>query len=273
MNDQRAWRGLFFAFLWAGGLTPVVLGQSLPTSRPVIRTGLTKHTFSAQRRQTLRAPYLLYLPEIYGKDQQPLPLILFLHGSGERGRNPDKIRSFGPPRVAGTQKGFPFIVLAPQCPSGKWWTDADVTETVMALLEETCKNYLVDTDRTYLTGMSMGGFGAWNLAQQYPDRFAALAVVCGGGNPYLQTRLRDLPTRVFHGGQDKHVPVQMAQQMVGVLKQIGGQVELLIYPKMGHNIWEITYDNPKLYEWFLEHRRAKSTNEKPASRPASGRSS
>ncbi|MBN1942837.1 MAG: prolyl oligopeptidase family serine peptidase [Phycisphaerae bacterium] len=257
-------------------LTAQAAGPNAPASPPrkpdaVVRTGLSRHDFTAKTERDVGGDYLLYLPETYGRDKQPLPLILFLHGSGERGKNPNIIAKFGPPKTALKQKGFPFIVLAPQCPANKWWTDADVSDMVMALLDKVCKEYLVDTDRIYLTGMSMGGFGAWDLAQKYPERWAALAVVCGGGNPYLQMRLKHLPTRVFHGAKDRNVPLFMAQQMVGTLRQVGGQVDLKVYPDLAHNVWDVTYDDPKLYEWFLSHRRGKPAPKRrtPTTRPVS----
>jgi predicted peptidase len=227
------------------------------STAPAIRTGLSSHEFTEKIDKVVTGKYLLYLPEIYGKNKQRLPLILFLHGSGERGLNPNILGNFGPQRVALQQKGFPFIVLAPQCPPNKWWTDVDVTDMVMALLDKICKDYLVDPDQIYLTGMSMGGFGAWDLAQKYPQRWAALAVVCGGGNPYLQMRVKNIPTRVFHGAKDKNVPIFMAQQMVSTLRQVGGQVDFKVYPRKSHKVWKVTYDNPGLYEWFLAQRRGK----------------
>jgi predicted peptidase len=105
--------------------------------------------------------------------------------------------------------------------------------------------------------MSMGGFGAWDLAQKYPKKWAALAVVCGGGNPYLQMRVKNIPTRVFHGAKDKNVPMFNAQIMVGALKQLGGKVDLQVYPTLAHNVWKVTYDNPQLYEWFLSNQLPK----------------
>lgn len=223
-------------------------------NKPVMRTGLSRHRFSTTLEKKLSLPYLLYLPEHYGRGKDQLPLILFLHGAGERG-NINAVKNFGPVRVAGEQKGFPFIVLAPVCPKGKWWSDVDVTLGVMALLEETLQKYHVDPDRVYLTGLSMGGFGTWHLAEQYPDRWAAIAPVCGGGNPYLARRITHLPVRIYHGKQDKRVPVGLSMQMAGVLKQLGGNVELLVYPDLGHFCWKRTYDNPQLYQWFLRHSR------------------
>jgi predicted peptidase len=221
----------------------------------VLRPGLTSNEFSAKIDRAVRGNYLLFLPDTHGQGDHKYPLILFLHGSGERGNDPKVIGRFGPPLVALKQKGFPFIVLAPQCPGGKWWSDVDVTEMVTSLLDKICKDYAVDPNRIYLTGMSMGGFGAWDLAQKYPNRWAALAVVCGWGDPYLQTRLKNLPTRVFHGEKDPNVPIALAQLMVTFLRQIGGNVYFKMYPDLGHNVWNVTYDDPRLYEWFLSHYR------------------
>jgi predicted peptidase len=220
-----------------------------------VRTGQHGHQFDATVDCKLTGQYLLFLPEQYGRDDIDWPLIVFLHGSGERGRNLDRVRIHGPPKVAPKQPGFPFLVLSPQCPKGKWWQDVDVTLMVMSMIDEVVKAHDVDPDRIYLTGLSMGGFGTWSIAQQYPDRFAALAPVCGGGNPYLQNRLKDVPAWAFHGRQDKNVPLAFAQQMAGALKSAGGDVRLSVYPDLGHDVWTPTYDNPKLYEWFLEHRR------------------
>lgn len=287
MKKHAVWLGVFGMAL---PLVAVVVSEAADTapagiqpagrSRPAIETGLTQHAFTAKINKTVSGNYLLYLPEFYGKmdgkfdskSPQRLPLILFLHGSGERGRNPNILRKFGPTRVALEQKGFPFIVLAPQCPPGRWWTDVDVTEMVMALLDQVSKNYLVDPDRVYLTGMSMGGFGAWHLAQQYPKRWSAMAVVCGGGNPYLQRRVKRIPTRVFHGARDRNVPVGMAQQMAGTLKKAGGQVELKIYPKLAHNVWTVTYDDPQLYQWFLLHSKRNPPKPIRRSTPSTKRS-
>jgi predicted peptidase len=250
--------------LTAGCITAGVLWAQQPASTPSprddVRTGLTTHSFQRKVTTPVGGKYLLYLPEHYGRNDAKLPLILFLHGSGERG-NLNALRNFGPVRVSQQQRGFPFIVLAPLCPKGKWWTDVDVTQSVMALLETVSETYLVDPDRIYLTGLSMGGFGVWNLAEQYPDRWAALAPVCGGGNPYLAQRVRHIPTRIFHGQNDRSVPVGMAKQMAAVLKSVGGRVELFVYPDLGHQCWKPTYDNPKLYQWFLSHGRPGADND------------
>ena len=240
----------------AGQAEPDAQAPTTKTApKPAVKTGTTQHTFSETITEKVRGKYLLFLPENTGKPGVKLPLILFLHGSGERGNNVADVGKIGLPKAAKSQPGFPFIVLSPQCPAKKWWTDPDVTRMVMAMLDDICKTYPVDLDRVYLTGLSMGGFGAFALAEQYPERFAALVPLCGGGNPYLAKRLKNIPTRIYHGAKDRSVPLMLSKQMASAIKQFKGDVELKVYPKLGHNIWGVTYDNPKLYEWLLTHRR------------------
>ena len=225
--------------------------------------GLSFHHFTEETTQKNTGLYLLFLPEQYNHSKDTKwPLILFLHGSGERGTDLNLVKKHGPPHEATKQKNFPFIVLAPQCPSGKWWHDVDVMPAVMGMMEDVCSNYNVDHDRIYLTGLSMGGFGTWSIATQYPRRFAAIAPVCGGGNPYLADRLKKLPVRIYHGEKDKNVPHAMSQQMYNVLKQIKGNVELVTLKDMGHNVWSRVYSDPDFYQWLLRHRRKTATEDK-----------
>jgi predicted peptidase len=201
---------------------------------------------------THRAGYLLFLPDDYGKEpEKKWPVILFLHGSGERGTDLNLVKLHGPPKIVGQQKDFPFVVISPQCPDGQWWQPA----TLIALLDEVIEKYAVDPDRVYLTGLSMGGFGTWQTAIEYPDRFAAIAPICGGGNRYLVPGIKHVPTWVFHGAKDQAVPVQASQEMAGVLQKVGGHVRLTIYPEAGHDSWTQTYDHRALYDWFLTHKR------------------
>lgn len=206
--------------------------------------------FTTTVTKTLRGQYLLYLPEDYGEKER-WPLILFLHGVGERGDNLDRVKIHGPPKLIAKGKSFPFIVLSPQCPAGQWW---DV-EMLDALLNKIEADYAVDPDRVYVTGLSMGGFGTWALAGAYPDRFAAIAPICGGGEPVSARYIKHLPTWVFHGDKDAVVPIKRSQEMVDALKACNGNVKFTIYPGAGHDSWTETYNNAKLYEWFLKHKR------------------
>lgn len=200
-------------------------------------------------------PYLLHIPEsttnaIDGK----WPLIVFLHGAGERGEDFELLKKNGPPQIIASGKEFPFITLSPQCPLNQYW---DV-QAVNALLDHIIENYPVDRSRIYLTGLSMGGFGTWDLAIAYPDKFAAIAPICGGSfknSREAPSAIPDLPIWAFHGAMDNVVPLDNTLNIIKALKQNGCEPKLTIYPLAGHDSWTETYNNPKLYEWLLEQRK------------------
>ena len=217
------------------------------------RGGQHSHTFNKTITKTLSCNYLLFLPEDYGREKKSWPLMLFLHGAGERGSDIEKVKVHGPPKIVQTKKDFPFIVVSPQCPEDEWWTDK--TEMLINLLDDIVARYDVDTERIYLTGLSMGGYGAWALASQYPDRFAAVVPICGGGDPILARTLKDVPIWAFHGAKDSVVPVEESKRLVEAVNARGGNAKLTIYPDANHDSWTETYNNPKLYDWLLEHRR------------------
>jgi len=234
-------------------------------------------TFAARLTHQAELQYLLFLPEGYKNDQdRHWPLILFLHGAGERGTNLAKVAAHGPPKVVKTKRDFPFILVSPQCPPGETWSD----ETLLALLDQVQEKYRVDDNRVYLTGLSMGGYGTWSLGLKNPDRFAAIAPICGGGNLLSvllpptgkQAALKRLPVWAFHGGKDPVVPVQQSEEMVNALKRVGNQnVKLTVYPEAGHDSWTEAYDSQELYDWFLEQtREKKSSKRKVQSRYSEG---
>jgi len=195
--------------------------------------------------------YLLFLPDGYN-EHKSWPLIMFLHGVGERGDDLELVKKHGPPKFVEEKKDFPFIVVSPQCPEDSSW--AKEKEFLKELLDDIVARYKVDKDRIYLTGLSMGGYGTWSLACAYPERFAAIAPICGGGEPSEALKLKDMPVWAFHGVQDKVVSVKKSQEMVSAINDLGGNVMLTVYPDVGHDCWTQTYNNPKLYDWFLEHR-------------------
>jgi predicted peptidase len=210
-------------------------------------------------QKAVRSPYLLFLPQGYGQDaQRRWPLILFLHGAGERGDDLDLVRRHGIAKVVEQHPELPFVAVSPQCPADStWMTESDA---VLALLDDVMARCAVDSERLYLTGMSMGGYGTWYLATLYPDRFAAIAPICGGGEwffgfPERVRVLRHLPTWAFHGAKDPIVPLEESARLVKVLEDCGGNVRFTVYPDAGHDCWTETYDNAELYEWFLGHRR------------------
>jgi len=214
-----------------------------------------------KKTQTLDVNYLLFLPADYrGRSDKTWPLILFLHGAGERGTDVRKVAIHGPPKYVTEHPDFPFILVSPQCQEGKLWSN----DVLLALLDEIIQKYKVDKGRIYLTGMSLGGYGTWNLGLISPERFAAIAPICGGAQMValsLTSRekpqtLKSLPVWAFHGANDPVVLIEESQRMVDALKKVGSKdVKLTIYPDTGHNSWTKTYDNPQLYEWFLQHER------------------
>ena len=204
--------------------------------------------------QTVRLGHLLFLPRDYGTSpDEKWPLIFFLHGAGERSNDLRLVKKHGIPKIVEQQPDFPFIAVSPQCPDETTWRDHHLT--LKALLDETVANYAVDVHRIYLTGLSMGGYGTWSLARRYPELFAAIAPICGGGFPEFVSQLKDVPVWAFHGAADDVVKLEAGQRMVDALRACGGDVRFTVYPGVGHDSWTQTYDNPELYEWFLQHRR------------------
>jgi len=196
--------------------------------------------------------YLMYLPDEYSSSDQEWPLLVFLHGIGERGDDIGKVKIHGPAKLLEQGQKFPFIVISPQCPDDQWW-DVDVLHT---LIQDVAGTYRVDTDRIYLTGLSMGGYGTWALASKYPDTFAAIAPICGGGDIKKAAALKDIPVWAFHGAMDQVVPLMQSQQMVDAIQLAGGNAKLTIYPEAGHDSWTETYNNQELYDWFLTQNKS-----------------
>lgn len=197
--------------------------------------------------------YLLYLPQDY-EQRESWPLLLFLHGAGERGDDLELVKKHGPPKRIAEGKDFPFVVVSPQCPKERWWEPVEL----VALLDEIVEGYKIDEERISVTGLSMGGFGTWRMAAYVPDRLAAIAPICGGGETYWTRRFAHLPVWAFHGAKDPAVPPERSKEMVEALRENGGTPKLTIYPEAGHDSWTETYDNPEFYEWLLEQKRSPS---------------
>ncbi len=209
-------------------------------------------TFTKEIRKMVTINYLLSLPKEYGVDKDKRwPMILFLHGAGERGSDLNKVKALGPPKLVAEGKEMPFIIISPQAPDHSNW-DVDALN---ALLDEIVSQYAVDEGRIYLTGVSMGGAGTWRLASAHPERFAAIAPICGWGDPGMAHRMRNMPIWVFHGAKDDLVPLQASQEMVEALKQVGNEPRFTVYPDAGHDSWTETYNSPALFEWFLKQKR------------------
>jgi predicted peptidase len=240
-------------------LPAVLAAQTAPTPQSV----QTAKQFAFSHSTTATVNYLLFLPQgCEVKGEKRWPLILFLHGAGERGNEVWKVAVHGPPREVAAHADFPFIVVSPQCPEGRIWSN----DVLLGLLDDIMRTYPVDPSRVYLTGLSMGGYGTWELGLAYPERFAAIAPICGGAN--LITSLlasgdaqktaaaRSLGVWAFHGAKDPVVPVTESQRMVEWLKGHGvTDVKLTVYPEAEHDCWTESYRNPELYDWFLKHQR------------------
>lgn len=194
--------------------------------------------------------YLLYLPDNYAT-QARWPLVLFLHGSGERGDAIDQVKKHGPPKLVAAGKRFPFILVSPQCPRNQRW---DVIQ-LDALLNQLEAKYRVDGNRIYVTGLSMGATGTWAMIAAAPNRFAAIAPICGRGNPGTAKSFATTPTWVFHGAQDPTVPIRESQRMVEALKAAGGQPRFTVYPNAKHDSWTAAYGTAEFYDWLLSQER------------------
>jgi predicted peptidase len=230
-----------------------LMGCSAMGTKEAKSGGQVAQKFNKNITKTVDCNYLLYLPADYDKDaKKQWPLIMFLHGAGERGNKVMDVAKHGPPKLIAQGKSFEFIVVSPQCPKEGWWPEK--TDLLFSLLDEIEAKYRVDTDRIYLTGLSMGGFGTWSMAVADPNRFAAIAPICGGGERFGTMRLKKLPIWAFHGAKDNTVPLARSQEMVDAVKKIGGDAKITIYPEAEHDSWTVTYDNPELYEWFLSHK-------------------
>ncbi|MGB5653568.1 MAG: PHB depolymerase family esterase [Robiginitalea sp.] len=198
--------------------------------------------------------YYLYFPPDYDQNSDvKFPLLLFLHGGGESGADLDLLRENGPPKLLAEGKEFPFLILAPQNPhKQQWWN----VRAVMMLLESVRAEHRVDTNRLYLTGLSRGGNACWEIATQYPETFAAMAVVCGMTPvPYAHWISKSMPIWVFHGTDDPVIPFSESEEMVRKLKEMGYDAQLTAYKGVGHNAWEKAYQEERLYTWFLSHSR------------------
>lgn len=194
--------------------------------------------------------YILDYPE---NAKGKVPLMVFLHGSGERGDNLDMVKAHSP----FTYKNLfpePVAILAPQCTKDVWWD----TEAVYYLIKEIQQKYQIDNSRIMLTGLSMGGWGTLKLAMEHPELFSAVVAVCAPVDRLMKVRVsqyNDLPMKLFHGGNDDIVSPMNSIEIYQEIKKVNKNVELTIFPDDNHNSWDSTYSNPKLYEWMLAQKK------------------
>lgn len=218
---------------------------------PPLGAGEHVQDFHTVIRKNVEMRYLLWLPEPAQKPPAGWPLVIFLHGSGERGDDLEQVKANGPSKHAAAGRAFPFVLVAPQLPERRRW-DSDALD---ALRAELVARLAVDPERVLMTGLSLGGQGTWDYAVDYPNRLAAIAPVCGVGTPKRAAAIAKLPIWAFHGALDDVVPIAGDQAMVDAVRAAGGQVRFTVYPNVGHDAWDPAYDDPALYEWLLAQRR------------------
>lgn len=218
----------------------------------------------------LALPYRLSVPAKI-EEGKTYPLVLFMHGLGERGTDNTAQLKHGVRAIVEQAEKLnePCFVIAPQCPPDRWWAPVDeklthliaaaapnaATESVLALIADFSKTHPVDPARFYVTGISMGGFATWDILGRAPDKIAAALPVCGGGDASLAPRFKDVPIWTFHGDADPTVPVLSTLEMITTLKQAGGTPKVTIYPGVKHDSWTITYANPEVIRWMFQQRK------------------
>lgn len=219
--------------------------KSIPSGSPQTSERVTLHIVH-------EFEYLRYLPEGYVDDPaRQWPLLLFLHGAGERGSDLEILKRHGIPKEIEHGRKLPCVVISPQCPTNERWN----IFALEALVERVASEHRIDRDRIYLSGLSMGGFGVWGLALRHPERYAAILPICGGGEARYAAALRDLPVWAFHGDLDPVVALQRSQEMIDAIRAAGGSPRFTVYAGVQHDSWTQTYANPEIYEWLFAQRR------------------
>lgn len=202
------------------------------------------------------SPYVVFVPANLDKNK-PTPVLLFLHGAGEtKGGSAMPIEQGIAPhikRMEDKKQAFKFVTIIPQAETRGWQAEGPNGKRAMAILDEVVKEYNGDPKRLYLTGLSMGGFGTWSIAAAYPDKFAAIAPICGGGKAEWGEKIKDIPTWCFHGAEDKVVPAKLSHDMIDAVKKAGGTPRYSEFPFVGHNSWDAAYAHDELYSWLLSH--------------------
>jgi len=201
------------------------------------------------------SPYVVFVPKDYD-GSKPVPVILFLHGSGEtKGGSKQPVDVGIGTAVKKQADTFPAIVIVPQSEKRTWSADSEDGKRAVAILEQVQKKYKIDSKRVYLTGLSMGGFGTWSIAAAYPDKWAAMVPICGGGNPKDAEKIKNIPCWCVHGDADPTVKVDQSRRMIDALKKAGATPRYDELPGVGHNSWDAAYGKKELYTWLLEQHR------------------
>ena len=226
---------------------------------------LEKHVFEDGGA---KLPYHLLTPSKV-EDGKKYPLVVFLHGAGERGADNEKQLVHGVPQFVANRDKFPCFLIAPQCPDGKKWVEVDwsadthtlpkdpgeVGRLALALIERSIRELPVDPKRVYITGLSMGGYGTWDLVARRPELFAAAAPVCGGADEATAARIKNVPVWAFHGAKDTAVKPARSRNMIAALEKAGGKPKYTEYPDVGHNSWDPAYKDPEVFKWLFAQKK------------------
>ncbi len=252
----------------------VTLSIAVVTLRDGCAAPPTADAFEAQTYQAAGAaiPYRLLRPEKIEPGKR-YPLVLFLHGAGERGTDNAKqlIHGTGEFAKPENRQKYSCFLVAPQCPAGRRWAELDWSRPAKAgpepppeplqlaldLVDKLVADLPVDRSRIYVTGLSMGGFGTWAAIARRPEFFAAAIPICGGGDPATAPKLKNLPIWAFHGDNDHTVPSQRTTAMIDAIRKAGGTPKLTLYPGVGHDSWTRTYSDPAVLAWFFSQRRGR----------------
>jgi len=214
---------------------------------------LSQKTQAQDRQKSYeKYPYLLYLPKGYETSKAMLPVVIYLHGGSQGGQDLSKLKTYGLPHLVDQGRDFPFIIASPQCPDGKFWSTDNWFDSLYA---ELTTKYRVDQKRVYLTGISMGGYGAWQTAVNYPDKFAAVVPLCGGCDDSTRIcRIKHIPIWTFHGTADDLIPISETERLVKRLTDCQGQAKFSRLEKEGHGI-QYVYEDNALYAWLLKQHK------------------
>lgn len=213
---------------------------------PVFAQKETSGTFKTEIVKKVELGFALHVPS---DTKSKKPLIVFLHGSGEKGTDVELVKVHGPFKYMKANV-IDAYVLAPQCRENEFWDN----ESLYRLIQKVIKDNHIDTNRVYLTGLSLGGWGTWNLAFAHPEMFAAIAPICGFIDRLQMDevcKIKDIPTRIFHGLLDDVVDPQSVIDAYKELKKCNANVSFTIFDDANHDSWTRVYDNPEIYQWML----------------------
>lgn len=245
---RRLCLGLFLVFLATPGFSLALDPQ--PGKQIATELEVPAADGKSDAKEKIR--FWLFAPANHA-EKEKLPLLIFLHGAGERGDDLEKVKVHGPPKIVEGKADFPFVVISPQCPSGRWWS----AKQIVSLIEQAAADpkLKIDADQIHLTGLSMGGFGSWAVAAEIPEKLATVTPICGGGDVKTAGKVKSLPIWVVHGDKDTAVALKKSEEMVAAIQAEGGNPIFTVYAGVGHDSWTQTYSSQLLYDWMLAHKR------------------